>query len=116
MIRDDLLQGLTILVIGGVLFAVHRWGRSQVEQAGDSANLFMQRAYLTIQLAIFSLAGLISLIIGISETLRYFIVETNEFGARVAPAGSLATALVFVPIWAYYLAAMLRQSKKAEGR
>lgn len=90
--QEDLLEGGTIAVSAG-------------------AGAFFGKAYTTTALAIFGVVGIISLPLGVYEALRYVIIQPDEFSGRQPPGGSLATALVFVPIWLYYLSAVVRRNQ-----
>lgn len=113
--RTDLVQGITMVVVGGLVWVSHLLGRGQIENRQDSAYPFYNRAYLTLLLAIFSVAGVIALVSGINDTLRFYIIPVvDEFEYHSPPGGNLAAALVFVPVWLYYLLAFVRQMR-AEG-
>ncbi len=110
--QDDLLQGATLTIVGGLVWAAHGYGRRRVSGVDPGAAAFFGRSYTTIALAIFGIVGIIALPVGVYEILRYVIIQPDEFGfsGRQAPGGTLATAMVFVPIWLYYLGTVVRRS------
>ena len=56
-----------------------------------------------------SLVGIFSLPTGIYEGLRYLLLRTDQLAFQQSPGRSIATALVFVPLWLVYLWAALRR-------
>jgi hypothetical protein len=109
--RNDLIQGTTMVVVGGVLWPLHAWGRRRIVRLGDSASSFFAKAHLTLLLVLFSLIGVISLPLAIYEALRYLLPE-DDLTFRPAPGGTVATALVFVPLWLYYLWTALHRMRR----
>ena len=112
MYRDDLIEGITLSVVGGIIWLGHFFGRRFVRDTDDPAQHFLNRAYLTGMLAIFTIVSIISLPQSIYELLRYYIIPMDEFSYRQGPGGSLGVALVFVPLWIAGLTAFLRQASK----
>ncbi|MFH1487187.1 MAG: DUF5671 domain-containing protein [Chloroflexota bacterium] len=110
--RGDLLQGLSATVIGGLVWLVHVFGRRRFETDEERRESLLNRAYLFLLLAIFSVVGVISAAQGVYETLRFYLVESVEPYAFQSPPGdTLATAIVFVPVWVYYLNALIRERR-----
>jgi len=109
--RDSLIQGISMAVVGGIIWVLHLVGRRRMGL--EEAEPFFKKAYLALLLGIFSVVGIIFLPTAVYETLRYYILgPVNEFDYRPAPGGSLATAIVFVPFWVYYLLALLRETRR----
>jgi len=110
--RDDLIEGITMSVVGGIIWMAHFLGRRRVREADDPTQPFLNRAYLTGMLAIFTIVSIISLPQSLYELLRYYLIPVDEFYYRQGPGGSLGIALVFVPLWIIGLTAFLRQAAK----
>lgn len=110
--QEDLLQGATLAVIGGLVWAAHTVGRRRLSVVDPDAGAFFGKAYTTTALAIFGVVGIIALPVGVYEALRYVVIQPDEFSGRQPPGGTLAAALIFVPIWLYYLNAVVRRSQK----
>ena len=108
--QEDVLQAGTMVVVGGIVWALHRWGRRRAEAQGDGTQGFFSKAYMTIMLALFGIVGLISLAMGVYEVLRYWIIPVDEVMSRQPPGSTIATAIVFVPIWLYFLYQALGKS------
>ncbi|MBI2322570.1 MAG: hypothetical protein HYU88_10930 [Chloroflexi bacterium] len=110
--RNDLIQGGTMALVGAILWPLHAWGRRRIVLADSAWARFFARLHLIVLLLLFSLVGIISLPTGIYQALRFFLVPADEFAARQPPGESVAAAIVFVPLWAFYLAAALRQMRR----
>lgn len=109
--QEDIIQGVTLAVAGAIVWGLHTLGRRRLFSPTEPLDRFMARAHLTILLAIFGVVGVIALPMALNDLLRYFLVPSDEFSGRQPPGASVATALVFVPIWVYYLLAVVRQSR-----
>lgn len=110
--RNDLIQGGTLAVVGGALWGLHAAGRRRVLPEGDPARRFMERAHTIVLLGIFGLAGIVALPMAVYELLRFFLMTGDEMVYGQPPGASVATAAVFVPIWVYYLLAVLRLTRQ----
>ena len=110
------MQAGTLTVIGGVLWGLHAMGRRRLEHADNPYYEFFNKAYSAILLALFGVAGITSLTSGVYETLRFFLIPQDEFNYGGPPGGAISAAIVFVPIWGYYLLSMLRLSGKESSR
>lgn len=108
--QNDLIQGITLAVVGTVLWGLHTIGRRQVTP--DDARPFFSRAHSTVLLAIFGIVGVVALPVSLYELLRFFIVNADENFRSQPPGASVATALVFVPIWMYYLLDILNRTRR----
>lgn len=113
--RNDLLQGGAMAVVGAVVWPLHAWGRRTLTGRGEPAARFFDRTHMTLLLLITSLVGVISLPLGMYEGLRYFIVPAEVDTFRQPPGGAVATALVFVPLWAVNLLVALRRMRREDA-
>jgi len=110
--RQDVIQAATAIGVGLVAFATHTIGRRRVGSSLPAIDGLLRRAYTTLLLAIFGIGGLISFIMGLQELLQFWLLPAvDEFSYRSPPGSSVATAIVFVPLWLYYLQALVRQSR-----
>ena len=103
--KGNLINGISLAVIGAFLMLVHFLGRRWVETADEHSDL-LRRLYLIAGLAIFAVITIVSLIAGIPETLRYALLEIEP--GQESPGEALAIAIVGLPIWVSYLVATLR--------
>ena len=106
--KEGILNGLSLLVVGAVAWGLHAWGRKRLETDEERQGV-LHRGYLILLLIIFGVITLVTLPSALFETLRYYVLESVDPLSRVAhPGGRLATAIVSLPVWAYYLNATLR--------
>jgi len=106
--REGLLNGLSLSVVGAILWAFHQWGRRRMAEK-DS---LMERLYLIILLFIFAALALSSLPASISQTVRFYVIRPSDQFFGDPPGGKLATAIVTLPFWLYYLASTIRRLRK----
>lgn len=113
--REGLLQGVSMSVIGGIILGLHWWGRRRLTSGRrDWLPTALRKAKLLILLAIYSVVGLIALPWGIYDALRYYIIPATDRFSGTTPGGVLSVALVFVPLWAYFLVAVIGELKRTE--
>ena len=103
--KGNLINGISLAVIGSFLMLVHFLGRRWVETVDEHSDL-LRRLYLIAGLAIFAVITIVSLIAGIPETLRYALLEVEP--GQESPGEALSIAIVGLPIWGSYLVATLR--------
>ena len=106
--KGNLINGISLAVIGSFLMLVHFLGRRLVETVDEHSDL-LRRLYLIAGLAIFAVITIVSLIAGIPETLRYALLEVEP--GQESPGEALSIAIVGLPIWVSYLVATLRNIK-----
>ena len=103
--KGNLINGISLAVIGSFLMLVHFLGRRWVETVDEHSDL-LRRLYLIAGLAIFAVITIVALIAGIPETLRYALLEVDP--GQESPGEALSIAIVGLPIWVSYLVATLR--------
>ena len=103
--KGNLINGISLAVIGSFLMLVHFLGRRLVETVDEHSDL-LRRLYLIAGLAIFAVITIVALIAGIPETLRYALLEVEP--GQESPGEALSIAIVGLPIWVSYLVATLR--------
>ncbi|MBM2832164.1 MAG: hypothetical protein HW414_1216 [Dehalococcoidia bacterium] len=108
--QEGLLNGLSLSVVGGILWALHQWGRRRLAEK-DS---LLERLYLIVLLFIFAALSLSSLPSSISEAVRFYVVRSPEEIFN-PPGAKLATAIVTLPFWIYYLACTIRRLRHTPG-
>lgn len=108
--QNDLIQGITLAVVGAALWGLHTVGGRQVTP--DEAGPFFSRAHSTVLLAISGIVGVVALPMSLYELLRFFLVSADEGFRNQPPGASIATALVFVPVWMYYLIDILKRTRR----
>ena len=109
--KGHLIDGISLAIIGLLLLIVHLLGRSWLET--DSERLGMlRRLYLFAGLVVFAILTIVSLAVGIPETLRYAFAVSNDYGS---PAEPLSIAISALPIWVCFLIATLGNIRGNEG-
>jgi len=103
--KGNLINGISLAVIGSFLMLVHFLGRRWVETVDEHSDL-LRRLYLIAGLGIFAVITIVALIAGIPETLRYALLEVEP--GQESPGEALSIAIVGLPIWVSYLVATLR--------
>lgn len=110
-IADSVTKGVALLVTGLIFCVSHIFGRRALEKKeGKTANA-LRRVYLFFMLAIYSVAGLVSVPTATYLTADYYVKGSMYFDA---PSGALATAIVVVPLWIYYLVLVLRETRASK--
>ena len=109
--KGNLINGISLAVIGSFLMFVHFLGRRLVETVDEHSDL-LRRLYLIAGLAIFAVITIVSLIAGIPETLRYALLEVEP--GQESPGEALSIAIVGLPIWVSYLVATLRNIRASK--
>ena len=103
--KGNLINGVSLAVIGSFLMLIHFLGRRWVETLNERTDL-LKRLYLIAGLAVFAVITFVALIAGIPETLRYALLEVEP--GHESPGEALSIAIVGLPIWISYLVATLR--------
>ncbi|MBI4198087.1 MAG: hypothetical protein HY533_03145 [Chloroflexi bacterium] len=113
-LKEGLLNGLSLSIVGAAVLALHTWSRRRLETEEERRGI-PHRVYLILLLALFGVVTLVTLPSAIYESLRYYLLDTTrqDYGNR--PGGALATALVALPVWAYYLRGAIGMLRKGNG-
>ncbi|MBI4301974.1 MAG: hypothetical protein HY664_05170 [Chloroflexi bacterium] len=110
--RNGLAEGLSLTIVGGLVWALHIWGQRALRRRADGDEPLLWKAYLAVLLGVFSIGGILALSLGVSQTVRYVLDSGTDFtSSRPVPGSTLAIAIVFVPIWIYYFAALWRERR-----
>ena len=107
--KEGILGGLNFTVVGGLFWLVHQWGRRRFGQNGD----MLENLYLIGLLSVFAGLTLYSLPSGINDTLRYYLLDARQ--GFNPPGGRLATAIVALPFWLFYLSAAFRRLRASRA-
>ena len=99
---QDLVRGVTFVIFGGVFWAAHWWARRAVAGVGDRAS-GLHRAYLILGTAIFGIATIAFLPMGIYQALSFAIVPPDQFSFRPGAGEALSGGLAALPLWLAYL-------------
>jgi hypothetical protein len=99
---EDLVRGVTFVIFGGVFWAAHWWARRALAGAADRAS-GLHRAYLILGTAIFGIATIALLPMGIYQALSFAIVPPDQFSFRPGAGEALSGGLAALPLWLAYL-------------
>jgi hypothetical protein len=112
--RENILEGITLASAGALFWGIHRYGRREVETTVDRVSL-LARGYYVLGVAIFGIASIVLLPLGIYNALRYWLIPVGEFDFRPGAGEMLAAAIVVVPVWIAFLWIVLRDYRASPG-
>lgn len=111
-----LIQGITMTIISLIIGLVHLMVLKSAEPAKERKKSVLYRLFVTIGLGIYAIGSLVALPVGIYATISYFVIDQSELELfeRIVPGESLASAIVYVPLWILFiwLLTELRKGKK----
>jgi hypothetical protein len=112
-LQDDLIRGLSLLVTGLVLGAGHRLGQRATETPAEWRDSGLGRMEMLVFTIAFGLATIIALPVAAYSVLRHVILgaQAASNGNTDSPGSALATAVVFLPAWLYYLSRFVRRAR-----
>jgi hypothetical protein len=99
---EDLVRGVTFVIFGGVFWAAHWWARRALAGLADRVG-GLHRAYLILGTAIFGIATIALLPMGIYQALSFAIVPADQFSFRPGAGEALSGGLAALPLWLAYL-------------
>jgi hypothetical protein len=105
---EDLVRGVTFVVFGGVFWGAHWAARRGLGRVAEHAS-GLHRAYLMLGTAIFGIATIALLPMGIYQALSFAVIPTEPNTFYRAGAGdALSGGLAALPLWLAYLWLVLR--------
>ena len=99
---QDLVRGITFVIFGGVFWGAHWWARRALAGIADRVS-GLHRAYLILGTAIFGIATIAFLPMGIYQALSFAIVPPDQFTFRPGAGEALSGGLAALPLWLGYL-------------
>src|SRR5437879_6250660 len=99
---EDLVRGVTFVIFGGVFWAAHWWARRALAGLAERGS-GLHRAYLILGTAIFGIATIALLPMGIYQALSVAIVPADQFTFRPGAGEALSGGLAALPLWLAYL-------------
>jgi cytochrome bd-type quinol oxidase subunit 2 len=105
-LAGSVTTGCAVLVVGIVILALHSWGRRRVEDPWDKDTRTLKRIYLFFMLAVFSIAGLVSLPLAVANGTHYSLGDFYDYGA---PNTSLSIALIAALLWMYFFWQVIKE-------
>jgi hypothetical protein len=105
---EDLVRGMTFLIFGGIFWVAHWIARRGLGPA-DEPSSGLYRAYLMLGTAIFGIATIALLPMGIYQALSFAVLPSDpNFYYRPGAGDALSGGLAALPIWLAYLWLVLR--------
>lgn len=105
---EDIVRGVTFLIFGGVFLAAHWIARRGVGRA-DERSSGLYRAYLMLGTAIFGIATIAFLPMGIYQALSFAVLPSQpNVYYRPGAGDALSGGLAALPLWLEYLWLVLR--------
>jgi len=113
--RDDWVRGITLLLTGGLLWALHFLGiratdPPEVRRSGALASLYSGGL-----LAIAGLTTVVALPWGIYSLVAFYVLPQSPPGQQNQPGPILASAIVFLPVLAYFLWRLTQRARLRAG-
>jgi hypothetical protein len=107
---QDLVLGITLLVIGIVVVVAHLYlARAVAGMAGGSPAWVTRGTQLALTV-VTAIVGIPSAAIGLYQMLSYFIIGPSQ---SQGPWGeSMGLAIVFVPAWLYFMARLIQDLRR----
>jgi len=99
---EDLVRGVTFVIFGGVFWGAHWWGRRALGGVAEHGSA-LHRAYLILGTAIFGIATIALLPMGIYQAVSFAFVPADQFSFRPGAGESLSGGLAALPVWLAYL-------------
>jgi uncharacterized protein DUF5671 len=99
---EDLVRGVTFVIFGGVFWGAHWWARRALAGYAERGS-GLHRAYLILGTAIFGIATIAFLPMGIYQALSFAIVPLDQFSFRPGAGEALSGGLAALPLWLAYL-------------
>jgi len=109
--KRDLIRGITMVAISIPFLLLHCYAAKDLaKKKGTVSSIY--KIYVTASLILFSIVSIISLPVGVYETLQFFLLEQPEsVWDKIVPGEAVATAFTFVPVWVYYFLSFRKLQK-----
>jgi hypothetical protein len=104
MFKDDIVLGITLVIIGGVVGGIHFLGMRLAAARNLVHAAIIERTYDIAMLVVGTAVGLTSVIMLINDLLRrYVVTDANRPVEQLPhPGNPLAFAVFFLPLWIYF--------------
>ncbi|MDO8636681.1 MAG: hypothetical protein Q7R34_10725, partial [Dehalococcoidia bacterium] len=111
-----LTEGAGMAFAGGLVWALHIWGRRRFHSAADSISKGIRRSYLVVMLVIYSIMGISAITMAVSRVLREYILRNiDKYAYAPAPGPVVAAGVILVPVWIYFLMSLINEMKAKEN-
>lgn len=113
-VRRGIIDGISTTLVAGLLFAAHWAGRRAMESPEERRRGYLNRIYVFVLLVVFGVGTIVSLPQAVVRSVTFAMESGGKELYRQPPGLDLATALVFISFWLYYLVTLLRQVRRVE--
>lgn len=101
--KKELIQGITMVIVSIPILILHLLGVKGVEKKLGGRG-WLYKTYLIVGMVDYAIISIISLPMGVYQTLQFFLTEQSEdIWLAITPGEMFGVALSFVPIWVYYI-------------
>lgn len=99
----DLVNGLTIFVSMLILFGIHQFAISRIDE--KHRLQWLSKLYIFASLILYSIMGLVSIPTSIYQLTNYLLTkpENYSYSTPEAPAMAIALVILSLPLWIYFL-------------
>lgn len=113
--REGITEGIGMAFVGGIVWVLHLWGKRKF-YVGESFSQGIRRSYLVLMLSLYSIIGIVAITSAVSRVLRLYLLNDFDKNTYLAPPGPMvAAAIIFVPVWIYYLWTLIGELRKKEN-
>jgi hypothetical protein len=111
--KEGLIQGISFLIIGLLIWLSHLAARRWLETGEERASL-LNRIYLIVVTIVFGIITIVLMPQAVFETFSYVVLDpVDSFGSRTQPGDKLALAITTLPVWLIYLFEVVRSMRRA---
>lgn len=103
----DVLRGITLAVVGALVWGGHRFARRLVADGDENASL-LRHAYDVLGTFVFGLGTIVLLPVGIYLALSAALLTPGAGAFMQGFGDSLAGGIVCLPVWLVYLFSVIR--------
>lgn len=112
---EQIALAAVLFSTGLVVGLLHLAGKVFIQRRANKTFAGVRRVYLFCMLGIAGLAGLVSLPLAIHRVISYYVVEHPYYYHEGFPSTEAAVAAVVVPLWAYYLYRVIRETARRKN-
>ena len=109
---QDLVLGITLLVVGIVVAVAHLYLARAVAGMAGGAPAWITRGTLLALTVMTAIGGIPSAAVGLYQMLTYFIVGTSQYQPQQPWGEPLGLAIAFVPAWIYFMTRLVQDLRR----
>jgi hypothetical protein len=109
---QDLVLGITLLVVGVVVAVAHLYLARAVAGMAGGSPAWITRGTLLALTVMTAIGGIPSAAFGLYQMLSYFIVGTSQYQQQQPWGEPLGLAIAFVPAWIYFMTRLVQDLRR----